>query len=277
MGRPAAEGAAEAGEDARLGGAGVIRSDVKYPLVLILLSVTPLPSAQTAHEPVPDVAMGKRIFESQCSLCHGQTGGGGRGPSLARPKLAKAPDDEALRKAISEGLPPEMPGAWQLSIREVASVAAYVRSLGSVAPEVLPGNAGHGASLYQAKGCSACHIVGGEGTGRGPELTSVGARRNGAYLRESIVRPEADVADGYLGVEIIAADGRKIRGTLRNEDPFTIQVADMNGAFHSFRKAELKSFRRLEGQSTMPAFAGSLTAGELDDLVAYLANLRGEQ
>src|SRR5215472_3823903 len=108
--------------------------------------------AQT--EAAPDLDSGRRIFESQCALCHGQTGTGGRGPSLNRPKLEKAPDDDALRKAISAGIPPEMPGAWQLNPREVASVALYVRSLGKVAPEVLPGDAARGARVYEAKGCS---------------------------------------------------------------------------------------------------------------------------
>src|ERR1700733_11690503 len=51
--------------------------------------------------PAADTAAGKKIFESQCALCHGQTGTGGRGPSLNRAKLAKAPDDEALWKVIT--------------------------------------------------------------------------------------------------------------------------------------------------------------------------------
>src|SRR5690242_9039346 len=78
----------------------------------------------------PVETVGKKIFDSQCALCHGQSGGGGRGPSLARPKLEKAPDDAALQHVISNGIEPEMPGAWQLNPHEVESVAAYVRSLG---------------------------------------------------------------------------------------------------------------------------------------------------
>src|SRR5215471_21057715 len=86
-------------------------------------------------QPNPDVAAaGRSIFESQCALCHGQTGGGGRGPALNRPKLAKAPDDQALRTLITDGSG-DMPGAWQLHSDEVTAVAAYVRSLGTLPPE----------------------------------------------------------------------------------------------------------------------------------------------
>src|SRR5690242_7993247 len=82
-----------------------------------------------------DPAVGRKLFESQCAVCHGQTGTGGRGPGLNRPKLAKAADDTALRELIKRGVPPEMPGAWQLTAREVGHVAAYVQSLGKITPE----------------------------------------------------------------------------------------------------------------------------------------------
>jgi hypothetical protein len=55
---------------------------------------------------------------------------------------------------ISSGIQPEMPGAWQLNEREVSSVAAYVRSLGAVPPEQLPGDAVRGARVYAVQGCA---------------------------------------------------------------------------------------------------------------------------
>lgn len=192
---------------------------------------------------------------------------------MNRPKLAKAEDENAIRKVVREGILPEMPGAWQLSVREVASVAAYVKALGSVAVEKLPGDADRGAALYRSKGCASCHIVRGEGSGRGPELTLVGARRNAAFLRESIVNPNSFVPDGYLLVDATTAAGKTVSGTKAAEDPFTIQIADAGGRFHSFRKSELRALKRHEGRSGMPAF-DKLSAAELDDLVAYLASLR---
>src|SRR5258708_31279975 len=135
----------------------------------------------------PDAAAGRKIFESQCALCHGQTGGGGRGPALNRPKLNKAPDDEALRRVISDGIEPEMPGAWQLHPREVVSVAAYVRSLGAIPPQILPGDPARGPPVYAARKCAACHMIAGKGEGFGPELTEIGARRSAAYLQRTIL------------------------------------------------------------------------------------------
>jgi cytochrome c oxidase cbb3-type subunit III len=228
-----------------------------------------------AGEQAADPAAGKKIFESQCALCHGQSGGGGRGPGLNRPKLGKAPDDEALRKVISEGIQPEMPGAWQLHPREVASVAAYVRSLGAVPPEILPGDPVRGERVYQSKGCAGCHMVAGKGEGFGPELTAIGTRRNGAYLRQTLLKPAASLPEGFLYVTAETRAGETVRGIRVNEDSFTIQVQDARGRFHSFRKSELKDVRRLKNETPMPSFEGVLSASELDDLVAYLAGLRG--
>jgi cytochrome c oxidase cbb3-type subunit 3 len=232
--------------------------------------------AQTAIQPPPDLAAGRKIFESQCALCHGQTGTGGRGPSLNRPRLIKAADDDALRKVIQDGIPPEMPGAWQLSAHEVAGVAGYVRSLGRVPPEILAGDADRGAEIYQTRGCAACHMIAGKGEGFGPELTDIGARRNGGYLRQTLLKPAASLPEGFMYVAAVRPSGETVRGIRVNEDSFTIQLKDARGQFHSFRKAQLKELRRLKQESPMPSFASVLSATELDDIVAYLASLRGK-
>ena len=232
--------------------------------------------AQTATEALPDGALGRKIFESQCALCHGQTGTGGRGPGLNRPVLAKAPDNAALLKVISQGIPPEMPGAWQLSNREAGSVAAYVRSLGSTPPEWLPGDAARGAAIYDAKGCAGCHMVGGKGQGIGPERSDIGARRSGAHLRKALLKPAESLPEGFLLVSAVPAAGGSVRGIRVNEDSFTIQLKDAQGRFHSFRKSELKELHRLERETLMPSYERSLSAGELDDIVAFLASLRGK-
>ena len=153
---------------------------MRYWVAGVILAVHAL--AQT----IPDAAIGRRIFESQCSLCHGQNGGGGRGPALNRPKLERAPDDEALRKLISDGLG-DMPGAWQLHPDEIAGVAAYVRTLGALPPETVPGDPARGARVYSSGGCTGCHMIAGQGTGFGPELSAIGSRRSGTTVNPRVV------------------------------------------------------------------------------------------
>jgi len=232
-------------------------------------------SACAFGQATADSAAGRKIFESQCALCHGQTGGGGRGPALNRPRLEKAPDDEALRKLIAQGSG-DMPGAWQLHPDEVSGVAAYVRSLGALPPEPLRGDAERGSRTYAASGCPGCHMVAGQGAGFGPELTGIGARRSAAFLRQTILKPAATLAEEFQYISATPVTGSEVRGIRVNEDSFTIQLRDAGGSYHSFRKGELRSLRRLEKETPMPSYEGKIGGAALDDLVAYLAGLKGK-
>jgi cytochrome c oxidase cbb3-type subunit 3 len=230
--------------------------------------------AVSPGDPIP----GKKLYESHCSLCHGQTGTGGKGPNLSQPILRHAPDDKRLAEVIQQGIPgTEMPGAWQLTDHEALQVASYVRSLGRVAAVRLPGDAARGRALYESKGgCAACHIIHGTGSSFGPELTGIGAKRNDEYLRESVLKPGAAVPEGFLVVRVITRDGKMFRGLRINEDSFTIQLRDASNGFFSFRKSDLTSLKKEFNESLMPSYESRFTPAELDDLIAYLASLRGE-
>lgn len=60
---------------------------------------------------------------------------------------------------------------------------------------------------------------------------------------------------------------------MRNEDDRSIQIRDIGGQLTSLLKEELRSLKR-EERSLMPSYAATLSAAELDDLVAYLRTLR---
>jgi putative heme-binding domain-containing protein len=220
---------------------------------------------------------GAKLFFGHCAPCHGPNGEGGRGPSLARPRLRRAADDQALYGVIRGGVPgTEMPGAWQLTQREVWQVVAYIRTLGRVAPEAVPGEPSRGRELFAGKGnCAQCHTVLGKGGRTGPELSEIGARRSAAYLRASLVDPEAAVPEGFLQVRVVTKDGRRITGIRLNEDTYTIQVRDLSDRLHSFLKDDLKELHKDKGKTPMPSYKGVLSAAELDDITAYLASLRG--
>lgn len=233
----------------------------------------------SSNAQLDELTQGKKIYINQCSLCHGVGGVGGKGPALNQPKLARAETEADLLRVIREGVSnSEMPGFWQLNDKEAQQVAAYVRSLGRVATEKLAGDARRGKAIYETKGnCAGCHIIAGTGGVAGHELTDIGLRRSPAHLREAIVNPSATVPDGYLVVRVTTANQQTIRGVRVNEDPFTIQLRDANNRHHSFRKAALQEIKKEFGASMMPAYKDAFTASELDDLVAYLASLRGEK
>jgi putative heme-binding domain-containing protein len=239
------------------------------------------PAVKAAPASSPDEARGKRLFEGHCARCHGIQGGGGTGANLRRSKLERAPDDARLFDLIRDGISDSgMPSAWAMSDNEVRDVIAYVRALGRVAPEPLPGDPTKGKLVYHKADCANCHIIAGEGGSLGPELTEVGARRGVQFLRDALLHPGKDRAlskDGYathLPVLAVKKDGRVLTGIRVNEDTFTIQLRDADNRFYSLRKSDLEEQQKLD-VSVMPPYERTLSQSDIDQLVSYLASLRG--
>lgn len=236
-------------------------------------------SVSLTNATAEDLASGQRTFDAQCTTCHGAGGAGGIGPDLRRAKLRHAADDAALVQIIRNGIPgTDMPGfSYGLTDRAAQQTAAYVRSLGRVAPAAVPGDARRGAAVYESSGCSACHAVGGRGGVVGPELTAIAALRGTSYLRESVIKPEAAHPKGFLVVRAVTKSGKEIRGIRVIEDVFWIHLRDAAGVVTTLQKSELSTLERLPEASLMPSYESRLSPADLDDLIAYLSTLRGGQ
>ena len=177
---------------------------------------------------------------------------------------------------IGNGISPEMPDAWYLTDDEIANVASYVLTLGTVPQEKVPGDPARGAAVYSHARCNMCHTMSGQGNSVGPDLTDIGARRGASVLQQTLDNPERTIPNGFLLVEAIPLSGSAIQGIRMNEDSFSIQIRDLSGHFYSFRKMDLKELKKLRGVTPMPSYQKHLSTTELEDLVAYLAAQRGQ-
>jgi putative heme-binding domain-containing protein len=208
---------------------------------------------------------------------------GGTGPSLAR--LGPATDQARLVAIIEGGIPgTAMPG-WRNNFvaKDKFALATFVRSLGAASAAPLPGDAARGKDLFAKAGCAQCHSVAGDGGVKGPDLTTVGLRRGPDRLRRMLLEPGAEKITGedgfyeFLPVRVVTASGKEVDGLRLNEDGFTIQLRDLDNRLHSFRKSEVTVLEKGFARSFMPSFASVFNTAELDDIVAYLANLRGNR
>ena len=256
--------------------------------LVVLLVTAPAAAHGGQDASATDIEQGKAIFGGACVVCHGIDGGGAMAPPLNRPTLQSAPDDAALQMVIKEGIPARgMPRVRRFTDNELRQLTAYIRSLPRTARGPITGNAKAGAAVYDRMGCATCHIAQGQGGSFGPQLTNIGFARGPEYLRQAIVEPGAALPrsavmglrgyDEYVPVQVVARDGRTVRGVRVNEDAFTLQVREQSGALHSFRKADVRSIHKEPGASLMPSYRTRLSNTELDDLVAYLASLGGTQ
>ena len=240
---------------------------------------------------LPAADLGETLFQTNCAPCHGTKGDGGRGANLAVPKLPRAPDDAALASIIALGIPGTQMPATRMTAGESRALVAYVRGLGASRPATPPGDRANGERLFWSKGnCGQCHTVGARGGHMGPDLSEIGTKRGPAYLRTSLLEPEAEVPenfssyrkvifipDNYLRVRAVTKDGTTVTGLRVDEDTFTIQIRDDRDRLYSFNKDELRELHKDWGKSPMPSYRGVFSEPELQDIVAYLASLQGAQ
>ena len=71
-------------------------------------------------------------------------------------------------------------------------------------------------------------------------------------------------------------DGR-VEGLRVNEDAFTIQVRDVSGKVHSFRKDKLLEFEQAVQPQPDAGIRGRTLRPDLDDVVSYLMSLRSPE
>jgi cytochrome c oxidase cbb3-type subunit III len=233
--------------------------------------------------------LGEFEFRANCAFCHGLGAhGGGRGPDLTRTPKKHGDSDAEMFNTINNGVPgTAMPpnGATQQGVgmteEEIWQVVTYIRSV-EKKPGKMSGDAKHGRELfYGSDGCATCHMFGGKGGRLGPDLTAAGTSRSTEYLVESMRNPSRRLAQGiseamkefsaeYETVDVVTNDGTNYKGTLLNEDSFTIQFLDTREQVHSFDKASLKSWNKSR-QSLMPVYdEKALPEKDLQDLLAFL-------
>jgi putative heme-binding domain-containing protein len=254
---------------------------MKTVVLLAILAVGAAAQATRTNPLAGDpraVEEGRVAFRGSCSLCHGIKGEGGRGPDLTIGAYTGDSADKTLYDIISSGVAgTEMPGfASRFESDDIWRLVTYVRSIASSGSGRTTGNIRNGDQLFWNKGqCGQCHMVDGRGMRMGPDLSAVGRQRSAAYLHESIVSPGADLTPGYTTITVVTKEGRRIVGTRRAYDDFSVQLMDRSEAYYSFQKSDVTSIQQ-DYTSLMPNTYGRLfNATELADLVAYLTSLRG--
>jgi putative heme-binding domain-containing protein len=224
-----------------------------------------------------DVEAGAKLYRSQCASCHGFDGNGtAAGPTLIAGTFRHGGSDEALFHTINKGVPGTSMPAFNYTGRQIWQLVTLIRSLAITHGGAhISGDAKAGAAVFRAN-CTGCHAISGTGGFVGPDMNSIGSKLSAVELKKAILEPDASVPASYWSVKAVTKSGRTVEGMRLNEDTFSIQVRDRNGRLQSLLKSELTS-TDLVRHSPMPSLAGKLSEAELNDLVAYLSSLKGEQ
>ncbi len=219
------------------------------------------------------IRAGRALFENRCAECHGADAKGMNGPDLTGLWARGVPDERVFR-TVRNGVEGSIMPSSSAPDTELWAVVAYLKSLGTVSPFAsTSGDAARGRELFEDR-CTRCHRVGGEGGALGPNLSRIGRVRSRDALEAAIREPSASMSAGYRTVSVVTPEGERVRGVIKGEDAFSIQMLDVRGRLRGYAKSDLAEVVR-EDRSLMPAFGPErLSDAELDDLVAYLGTLR---
>ena len=257
------------------------RSMLLVVLLGLGLASPPVVAAQTTvlhpGEYAPaDIAYGSRIYDAQCTTCHGANGDGVGGVDLRSGKFRNAVTDQDLTRVITTGIQGTGMLAFKFDPSEITGIIAYIRNMNSFdRGSVNAGDAGRGRTVFDSKGaCARCHRVGMQGSRVAPDLSDIGAARSPASLMRSLTEPTSQMMPINRPVRIVTRDGKVINGRRLNEDTYTVQMIDDQEKLISLTKSDLREFAIL-ATSPMPSFKTTLTPDELNDVVAYLLSLKG--
>jgi mono/diheme cytochrome c family protein len=183
------------------------------PLVALLTTVVVISGCGTT---TGDIARGRVLFETKCGVCHALAQAGTTatiGPNLddafAAAREAGGFDAATIEGIVkpqvedprpSNGNPSASMPADIVEGQDLDDVAAYLGKYagvpGAAPPEV---EGGPGAQIFANNGCGGCHTLAAANSGgtTGPDLDEVLPGQSEAEIEESIVAPDAKIAQGY--------------------------------------------------------------------------------
>jgi len=269
---------------------------MKYALVMAaLVAAAPSAQAQPANPYSNNAAAveeGRGLYNGSCTGCHGPNGAAGEiGPGLAIPGRSYARTSDAqIFDAIKHGIPATMMPAHQskLSDEQIWKITAYVKGLrGTAIDAPSPGDAARGEAVFWGKGdCGSCHMVKGRGSIIGPDLSNLASLRKTNSIIDALTKPNHRVygpggaqphnlapLPTYPVVRVTTQDGKQLRGVLRNEDSFSLQMMGLDQKLYLFDRATLKTIVREPGGLMPTDYDKRLSRPEFDDLLAFLTRL----
>ena len=245
-------------------------------LVLVAIFTLAPALAQEAAEirQTPEI---RQTYVKLCGGCHGDDARGTQqGPGLAGNPGLRRRSMQSVRNIIRNGIPAAAMPGFDLPAPTIEALANLVASLNaSAADTAVPGDRAAGKQFFfgQAK-CGTCHMVYGEGSPIGPDLSNIAREMTVDQLREALLQPDARIAPGYGVVNAQLSDGRTLRGFARSKTSFDLALQDFKGGLHPLSLDRISKITEETHSLMQPVKAGD---AELQNLLAFLSRLTGVQ
>jgi alcohol dehydrogenase (cytochrome c) len=239
----------------------------RHFVVFIAALVCALPASSQQIDP------GRRQFAARCASCHGADGAGGEfGPSILDIRRTGPGASRSIRNIITEGVPESGMPPFSLLAEELDPLVTFVETLRApAAAHPAEGDAEAGETYFFGKGnCVTCHMVAGRGGILGPDLSNLGREARLAQIEAALRDPGALPVPGYKFVSVRLRSGQTIRGLVKNESNYELQLVGLDGSLHFVSRDEI-SEETPETKPLMPPV--NATDRDRRDLLAYLSRL----
>ena len=161
--------------------------------------------------------------------------------------------------------------------------AATARKLQGPVPDFVHtlegGDAVRGKDIFinhLAAQCIRCHkLKKGKGSDIGPNLESIGRRRERASLLESLTHPQKEISKGYGTITLTLKNGSFVAGQFRKEENGIVEIRDAEKKVTKVKVGDIK--KRTPVVSTMPPMGLILKKREVRDLIEFLSTLRSNK
>ncbi len=135
------------------------------------------------------------------------------------------------------------------------------------------GNAKRGEKLFTSQACIVCHTTRDGQTPKGPHLADIGKRYKTQELIQSILNPNAVVAQGFDTYSFTMKDDTVHLGFVTLESADTISIRNAAGIAADLPTKQIRKRDKIPASSMAPGLVAGLTPEQLADLLAYLDSI----
>jgi putative heme-binding domain-containing protein len=127
-----------------------------------------------------------------------------------------------------------------------------------------------GKAIFAQQGCYACHSVSKSEPMKGPFMGQVGSIMNREQIAESILKPNASIAQGFATVLITTKAKKNHMGFVTQETAEKVVMTNIVGEVSTINKSDIASRKEMDTSMMPPGLANSLSIEEFASLVAFL-------
>ena len=183
-------------------------------------------------------------------------------------KIDGLPTGRAVAKAANDPIripqPTGDPKTWIATLGEKVATERAIKA---------KGNAKRGEKLFTSQACVACHTTRDGQTPKGPHLADIGKRYKTRELIQSILNPNAIVAQGFDTYSFTLKDNSVHLGFVTLESADTISIRNAAGVAAELPAKQITKREKIPASSMPPGLVAGLTPEQLADLLAYLDSI----